>query len=152
MRSTFGSRNLNFFRSGTFTTDAYWTFNSLLINQWAKEHGLLLEAYSPLGSTGRVSDSLSVPEVITGSMHSIYYSELYSYPFSLGQGNCLRSRYNPCSSTHLMARSERSALPTSLLIVPLRLTSMQTVVLPKSVHPARVEENFHGAWQIRSLK
>ena len=31
--------------------------------QWAKENGLLLEAYSPLGSNNQVKKTLSVPEV-----------------------------------------------------------------------------------------
>ncbi|KAJ7162958.1 NADP-dependent oxidoreductase domain-containing protein [Mycena filopes] len=31
--------------------------------QWAKEHNMLLEAYSPLGGTGKVEDTLNVPEV-----------------------------------------------------------------------------------------
>jgi diketogulonate reductase-like aldo/keto reductase len=31
--------------------------------QWSKEHGVLLEAYSPLGSVGYVGASLNVPEV-----------------------------------------------------------------------------------------
>lgn len=31
--------------------------------QWCKEHGILLEAYSPLGGTGQVGASLEVPEV-----------------------------------------------------------------------------------------
>ncbi|OJA16396.1 hypothetical protein AZE42_08838 [Rhizopogon vesiculosus] len=33
------------------------------VNQWSKENGLLLEAYSPLGSDKQVGQSLSVPEV-----------------------------------------------------------------------------------------
>lgn len=31
--------------------------------QWSKENGLLLEAYSPLGSNTQVGKSLAVPEV-----------------------------------------------------------------------------------------
>ena len=30
---------------------------------WAREHGLLLEAYSPLGSNDQVKKTLGVPEV-----------------------------------------------------------------------------------------
>ncbi|KAJ7268076.1 NADP-dependent oxidoreductase domain-containing protein [Mycena rebaudengoi] len=33
------------------------------VNQWSKENNLLLEAYSPLGSTSKVGDTLAVPEV-----------------------------------------------------------------------------------------
>ncbi|KAJ7907686.1 NADP-dependent oxidoreductase domain-containing protein [Mycena leptocephala] len=33
------------------------------VNQWSKENNLVLEAYSPLGSTGKVGDTLAVPEV-----------------------------------------------------------------------------------------
>ena len=32
-------------------------------SQWSKDNGLLLEAYSPLGSNNQVKESLSVPEV-----------------------------------------------------------------------------------------
>ncbi|KAJ7081581.1 NADP-dependent oxidoreductase domain-containing protein [Mycena belliarum] len=41
---------------------SYWVPQVELI-KWAKEHDLLLEAYSPLGSTGRVGETLAVPEV-----------------------------------------------------------------------------------------
>lgn len=33
------------------------------VTQWSKENGLLLEAYSPLGSSKQVGESLAVPEV-----------------------------------------------------------------------------------------
>jgi diketogulonate reductase-like aldo/keto reductase len=32
-------------------------------SQWSEENNLVLEAYSPLGSTGKVGDTLAVPEV-----------------------------------------------------------------------------------------
>lgn len=32
-------------------------------SQWSDENNLVLEAYSPLGSTGKVGDTLAVPEV-----------------------------------------------------------------------------------------
>ncbi|KAG6829785.1 hypothetical protein H0H92_003440, partial [Tricholoma furcatifolium] len=41
---------------------SYWNPQPELV-QWAKESNLLLEAYSPLGSSDRVKDSLGVPEV-----------------------------------------------------------------------------------------
>ncbi|KAK7025563.1 hypothetical protein VNI00_015916 [Paramarasmius palmivorus] len=40
----------------------YWIPQPELV-QWSMESGILLEAYSPLGSTGRVSDTLNVPVV-----------------------------------------------------------------------------------------
>jgi diketogulonate reductase-like aldo/keto reductase len=36
---------------------------TLLFTQWAKEHDLLLEAYSPLGGSGEVGETLSQPVV-----------------------------------------------------------------------------------------
>ncbi|KAJ7119850.1 NADP-dependent oxidoreductase domain-containing protein [Mycena epipterygia] len=41
---------------------SYWIPQPELL-KWAKDHNMLLEAYSPLGSTGRVGDTLAVPEV-----------------------------------------------------------------------------------------
>ncbi|KAG6909277.1 hypothetical protein DXG01_001221 [Tephrocybe rancida] len=41
---------------------SYWNPQPELV-KWAKDNNLLLEAYSPLGSTGRAKDSLAVPEV-----------------------------------------------------------------------------------------
>ncbi|KAK7023087.1 Aldo-keto reductase [Favolaschia claudopus] len=40
----------------------YW-FPQPNLLKWAKEHGLLLQAYSPLGGTGKVKDTLTVPEI-----------------------------------------------------------------------------------------
>jgi diketogulonate reductase-like aldo/keto reductase len=39
--------------------------SSLIVffHQWAKNNGILLEAYSPLGSQDKVKDTLSIPEV-----------------------------------------------------------------------------------------
>ncbi|KAG5726412.1 hypothetical protein E4T56_gene9919, partial [Termitomyces sp. T112] len=42
---------------------SFWNPQPELV-KWAKENSLLLEAYSPLGSTGRAKDSLAVPEVM----------------------------------------------------------------------------------------
>ncbi|KAF5382622.1 hypothetical protein D9615_002763 [Tricholomella constricta] len=41
---------------------SYWNPQPELV-KWSKENNILLEAYSPLGSSGRVKDSLNVPEV-----------------------------------------------------------------------------------------
>jgi len=41
---------------------SFWNPQPELV-KWSRERNLLLEAYSPLGSTGRVRDSLAVPEV-----------------------------------------------------------------------------------------
>ncbi|OBZ71616.1 putative oxidoreductase C26F1.07 [Grifola frondosa] len=64
----------------------YWNPQPELL-QWAKEHGMLLEAYSPLGNNKKVKETLALPEV------------------------------------HGIAKN-------------------LTVVLPKSVTPSRVMENF----------
>ncbi|KAG7088909.1 hypothetical protein E1B28_012854 [Marasmius oreades] len=41
---------------------SYWLPQPELL-EWSKENGIILEAYSPLGSDKRVQDSLNVPEV-----------------------------------------------------------------------------------------
>ncbi|KJA17444.1 hypothetical protein HYPSUDRAFT_46386 [Hypholoma sublateritium FD-334 SS-4] len=41
---------------------SYWNPQPELL-KWSKENGLLLEAYSPLGSDGKVKESLQIPEV-----------------------------------------------------------------------------------------
>ncbi|KAJ7626604.1 NADP-dependent oxidoreductase domain-containing protein [Mycena polygramma] len=41
---------------------SYWVPQPDLV-KWAQENDLLLEAYSPLGSTGKVRDTLAVPEI-----------------------------------------------------------------------------------------
>ncbi|KIP03998.1 hypothetical protein PHLGIDRAFT_110191 [Phlebiopsis gigantea 11061_1 CR5-6] len=43
---------------------SFWNPQPELL-KWAKEHNLLLEAYSPLGSNNQVKETLSVPEVKT---------------------------------------------------------------------------------------
>ncbi|KAJ7726485.1 Aldo/keto reductase [Mycena metata] len=40
----------------------YW-FPQPDLLEWAKEHNILVEAYSPLGGTSRVEDTLDVPEI-----------------------------------------------------------------------------------------
>lgn len=89
---------------------------------WSKEHGLLLEAYSPLGSNKQVKETLSQPEVrkIADTLGITPAQAIISWHVQRG-----------------------------------------TVVLPKSVTPSRVEENYKGAcsaaflgkgeWLIRSL-
>ncbi|KAH8104946.1 Aldo/keto reductase [Phellopilus nigrolimitatus] len=72
--------------------------------KWSKENGLLLEAYSPLGSTDGVSKSLRVPEV--------------------------------------------KKIAETLKITPAQViiswhVQRGTIVLPKSVTPSRIEDNFH---------
>lgn len=39
------------------------------ILQWSKENGILLEAYSPFGSQGKVKESLQIPEVRSLDSH-----------------------------------------------------------------------------------
>jgi len=72
--------------------------------QWAKDHDLLLEAYSPLGSNTQVKETLEVPEV--------------------------------------------KEIARQLGITPAQVViswhvQRGTVVLPKSINPSRVVENFH---------
>ncbi|KAJ7480548.1 NADP-dependent oxidoreductase domain-containing protein [Mycena latifolia] len=86
---------------------SYWVPQVELL-QWAKENDLLLEAYSPLGSTGRVGDTLAVPEV----------KEI---------------------------AQELGMTPAQVVIS--WHVQRGTVVLPKSVTPSRVVDNF----QVRSL-
>ncbi|KAI0080695.1 hypothetical protein K474DRAFT_1682434 [Panus rudis PR-1116 ss-1] len=71
--------------------------------KWAKENGLLLEAYSPLGSNKQVKETLSTPEV----------KEI----------------------------AEKLGITPAQAIISWHV-QRGTVVLPKSVHPSRVEENF----------
>jgi len=71
--------------------------------KWSKENGLLLEAYSPLGSTQQVKESLNVPEV--------------------------------------KAISNELGITPAQAIISWHV-QRGTIVLPKSVTPSRVEENF----------
>ncbi|KAF8993512.1 NADP-dependent oxidoreductase domain-containing protein [Cyathus striatus] len=81
---------------------SYWNPQPELV-KWSKDNGILLEAYSPLGSQDRVKESLSIPEVKSIS------SELGITP----------------AQVYISWHVQRG-----------------TVVLPKSVTPSRVEENF----------
>ncbi|KAJ2921113.1 hypothetical protein H1R20_g15981, partial [Candolleomyces eurysporus] len=81
---------------------SYWNPQPELL-KWSKENGLLLEAYSPLGSAERVKESLNIPIV--------------------------------------------KSIAQQLGITPAQVyiswhVQRGTVVLPKSVTPSRVEENF----------
>ncbi|CAA7261557.1 unnamed protein product [Cyclocybe aegerita] len=84
---------------------SYWNPQPELV-KWSKENGLLLEAYSPLGSAEKVKESLEIPEV-------------------------------------LVIAKETGLTPAQVYIS--WHIQRGTVVLPKSVHPVRVEENFHVA-------
>ncbi|KAF8877158.1 NADP-dependent oxidoreductase domain-containing protein [Gymnopilus junonius] len=81
---------------------SYWNPQSELL-KWSKENGLLLEAYSPLGSAEKVKESLEVPEV------KQIAKDLGLTP----------------AQVYISWHVQRG-----------------TVVLPKSVHSARVVENF----------
>ncbi|KAF8194217.1 NADP-dependent oxidoreductase domain-containing protein [Pholiota molesta] len=81
---------------------SYWNPQPELV-KWAKENGLLLEAYSPLGSEGKVKESLQIPEV------QKIAKELGITP----------------AQVYISWHVQRG-----------------TVVLPKSVTPSRIEENF----------
>ncbi|KAJ7726488.1 NADP-dependent oxidoreductase domain-containing protein [Mycena metata] len=85
----------------------YWFPQPDLI-KWAKEHDLLLEAYSPLGGTGKVGDTLNVPEI----------KEI----------------------------ADELGMTPAQVVVSWHV-QRGTVVLPKSVTPARVIENL----QVRAL-
>ncbi|KAH9948259.1 NADP-dependent oxidoreductase domain-containing protein [Amylocystis lapponica] len=71
--------------------------------KWSKENGLLLEAYSPLGSSKQVKETLSQPAV--------------------------------------KAIAEKLGITPAQAIISWHI-QRGTVVLPKSVTPSRVEENF----------
>lgn len=62
---------VNVFMFGTVSC----CLNSYYLLQWSKENGLLLEAYSPLGSNKQVGETLSVPEV----------SDAFAYPLIYGR-------------------------------------------------------------------
>ncbi|KAJ6488950.1 NADP-dependent oxidoreductase domain-containing protein [Mycena sanguinolenta] len=81
---------------------SYWIPQPELL-QWAKENNMLLEAYSPLGSEGKVKDTLRVREV----------QEI---------------------------AKELGMTPAQVVIS--WLVQRGTVVLPKSVTPARIVENL----------
>jgi len=78
---------------------------TLWLQQWAKLHGVLLEAYSPLGSNKQVKETLELP--IVGE--TLYPGRLLvlKSPF-LDQEGCGGPRNHPSSSYHLVARSTRS--------------------------------------------
>lgn len=40
--------------------------------QWSKENGILLEAYSPLGSAEKVKETLEVPVVFAPLYNKVY--------------------------------------------------------------------------------
>jgi len=81
----------------------YWNPQPELL-KWSKENGMLLEAYSPLGSTRQVKETLQVPEVqaIANQLNITPAQALISWHVQRG-----------------------------------------TIVLPKSVTPSRIEENYH---------
>ncbi|KAF8964256.1 NADP-dependent oxidoreductase domain-containing protein [Flammula alnicola] len=81
---------------------SYWNPQPELLN-WSKENGLLLEAYSPLGSQEKVKESLTIPEVKSIA------KELGMTP----------------AQVYISWHVQRGV-----------------VVLPKSVTPSRIEENF----------
>lgn len=81
---------------------SFWNPQPELVS-WAAENNLLLEAYSPLGSSDHVKESLRVPEVKA-------------------------------------AANELSMTPAQVIIS--WHVQRGTVVLPKSVTPSRVVENF----------
>ncbi|KAF9522574.1 NADP-dependent oxidoreductase domain-containing protein [Crepidotus variabilis] len=80
----------------------YWYPQPELL-QWSKDHGILLEAYSPLGSAERVKETLQIPEV-----------------------------------KHI---AEKLDISPAQVYISWHI-QRGTIVLPKSVTPARIEENF----------
>jgi len=81
----------------------YWNPQPELL-KWSQENGMLLEAYSPLGSSAQVGETLKVPEV--------------------------------------QAIAKKLGITPAQAIISWHV-QRGTVVLPKSVTPSRVEENFH---------
>jgi diketogulonate reductase-like aldo/keto reductase len=84
---------------------SYWNPQPELV-AWSKHNGILLEAYSPLGSQDKVKDTLSIPEV------KKIATELGITP----------------AQAHISWQLQRGV-----------------VVLPKSVHANRIQENFKVA-------
>ncbi|CCM00991.1 uncharacterized protein FIBRA_03039 [Fibroporia radiculosa] len=82
---------------------SYWNPQPELL-AWAKENGLLLEAYSPLGSNKQVKESLEAPAVQT--------------------------------------IAKQLGITPAQVIISWHV-QRGTIVLPKSVTPSRVEENYH---------
>lgn len=92
--------------------------------QWAKERNILIQAWSPIGGAGNVKENLEVPVVqeIAKELGMTPAQVYISWHVQRGV------------SSWLAEGSEQS----------LKLGCFQTNVLPKSVSPARVEENFKG--------
>ena len=95
----------------------------MLCEQWAKDNGLLLEAYSPLGSNNQVKESLAVPEVqaISKELGITPAQVLISWQVQRG-----------------VSRVADSDICLDLTTE----SSIQVVVLPKSVTPSRIVENL----------
>lgn len=93
--------------------------------QFAKENGIIVQAYSPLGSDGRVGQTLTLPVVkeiaaVTGQTPA---QVIISWHVQRGV-----------------------SVPIIVLIGYHLSVSFQTVVLPKSVTPSRIVENYHGKY------
>lgn len=97
----------------------------ILVSQWSKENGLLLEAYSPLGGSDQVKKTLQIPEIraIAKALGITPAQAIISWQVQRGV-RC--RRIPPLHQTKTLSR-------------------MQTIVLPKSVTPSRIAENLQGA-------
>ena len=99
--------------------------------QWAKQRNILIQAWSPIGGAGNVKENLEVPVV------QEIAKELGMTPAQV------------YISWHLQRGvSERVA---GYPLYRLNPKFLQTNVLPKSVSPARVEENFKGERDFASM-
>ena len=71
--------------------------------QWSKENGVLLEAYSPLGSAERVKESLNIPIVCHANFSCLQCSDARN----LGEKHCEATWDHPSPGVYFVARPAR---------------------------------------------
>lgn len=119
---------------------------------WCKKNDILLEAYSPLGSTG--ANQREIPEVHLSMQTLLWYTRLIM-TLSL-QVKKLAEKYGVDAANILISWqvqrgvssawiNRRCDLAQIVLIPPL-----QVICLPKSVTDSRIESNFKGRWKTES--
>lgn len=82
----------------------FWNPQPELV-KWAREHNVILEAYSPLGSTRQVGESLKVPEVRLRCWRA-WWERL---TVAAGEGDRGEALHHPGAGAHLMAGTARRA-------------------------------------------